>query len=421
MKNRFLIKNTKIKVIGIGGGGSAIVGQLAKKIKKVTFLAANTDVQALRKLPHKVYKFKFGQDLTHGLGTGMDPELGKSAAEKEKQRIKRILKGQDLCIFIASLGGGTGSGATPVFASVSHELGNINLGIFTLPFKFEGEKRVQIAKEALAKLKQHLNAFLVIQNQRIFKVIDKKTSLEKAFFTLNKILADNLASLVNLIYEPGLINIDFADFKTMLDEIGEKFYFNTAEAKGPDRVDTVIKKILSPVLFDFNIKTAKKILFNITAGDDLKMKEVEQISNTFSNLNPYAKIIFGVSLLPSSKSSTLKVTLLVVGDSKKKKIKSKLAQEEKKPEIKKKEKKEEIKEKKVRIKVKRQKKKKTKKKTKKQTKKQKKRLSALEIKKALQEEERKMLAEQEKWEIPAFLRRSPWKEKIKALTRRKKK
>ncbi len=426
MKDKFLIKKTKVRVIGVGGGGGSIVAQLAKKIKKASFVAANTDTQALKKLPRKVYKFKFGQEMTRGLGTGMDPELGKAAAEKEKQRIKRILKNQDLCIFVSSLGGGTGSGATPVFANISHELGNINLGIFTLPFKFEGERRAQIAREALLKLKPYLNAFLVIQNQRIFKVIDKKSSLEDAFLNLNRILSDNLASFIELIYKPGLINIDFADFKTIFNQKGEKLYFNTAQAKGPGRVESILKDILNSVLFDFNIRTAKKILFNIAAGDDLKMREVEQISNTFSSLNRQAKIIFGVSLLPSSKKSTMKVTLLVVGNNKrKKKMQPVVSQsiEEKKEEKEKREEKEE-KKKETKIQIKEQEKQepvKKKKRKKKKSKKQKKRLSALEIKKALQEEEQKRLAEEEKWEVPAFLRRSPWKEKIKSLTRPKKK
>ena len=263
MKEKFVIKKTKIRIIGIGGGGGSIVAELAKKVKRVSFIAANTDLQALRKLPRNVQRFKFGQDLTYGLGTGMDAEKGKITAEKEKRRIKRILKNQDLCIFIACLGGGTGSGATPIFTEISNELGNINLGIFTIPFKFEGERRIKIARDSLEKLKANLNGFLVIQNQRIFRIIDKKASLNQAFSALNKTLTENLASFIELIYKPGLINIDFADFKAILDGKGERIYFNTAEAKGPTRTEEVIKKVLNSSLLDFNITTAKRILFNI--------------------------------------------------------------------------------------------------------------------------------------------------------------
>ncbi|MCD6550132.1 cell division FtsZ family protein [bacterium] len=452
-KNKFVIKKTKVRIIGIGGGGGSIVAQLAKKIKQASFVAANTDTQALKKLPKKIYKFEFGQEFTHGLGTGMNPELARNAAHKEKQRIKKLLKGQDLCIFISCLGGGTGSGALPVFAELSKELGNINLGIFTLPFKFEGEKRNQIAREALIKVKPYLNALLVIQNQRIFRIIDKKSSLEDAFLAFNKILADNLASFIDLIYRPGLINIDFADFRNMIGKKGERFYFNTAEGKGANRTKEVLKQILDSPLFDFNIKTAKRILFNIAASPDLKMREVEEISNAFSMLNRRAKIIFGISSLPSTKRSGIKVTLLVTGDNKRRKSRSlkdikkkeevkevkSEAEKEEKPEEQKKKKEtielvEESKEKKeieeevlskekvVEEKKKKQRKKssRTSKKSKKKEK-QKKRLSALEIKKLIQKEEEKRLAEEEKWEIPAFLRRSPWREKIKTLQSKKKK
>lgn len=453
MRENLVIKKTKIKIIGIGGGGGSIVSELSKRVKKANFAAANTDLQALKKLPKKISRFKFGQELTHGLGTGMDVEVGRTSAQREKQKIKRALKDQDLCIFVACLGGGTGSGATPVFTEISNELGNINLGIFTVPFKFEGDRRIKIAKDSLEKLKPNLNGCLIIQNQRIFKIIDKKASLDQAFSALNKDLADNLASFIELIYKPGLINIDFADFKTVLGGKGERIYFNTAEAKGINRVEEVTKSVLNSPLFDFNITKAKRILFNIAGSSDLKMKEVEQICDTFFNLNRQAKIIFGVS--PNViKGSGIRVTLLVTGDKKKKespKIKKpskvrKVSRPKPKPKPEKApEPKEAPKPKKVvrRKKVKRKKvskpkkiikrKKVTKRKTKpkkkvvkvkpvvKKRKKEKRRLSALEIKKAAQKEEEKRWAEEEKWDVPAFLRRSPWKEKIDTFHKKKKK
>jgi len=418
MKGKFVIKKTKIRVIGIGGGGGSVISELAKRIKKANFVVANTDLQALRRLPQNVYRFRFGQDLTHGLGTGMDPELGKLAAQKEKQRIKRILKNQDLCIFVVCLGGGTGSGAAPVFSEISNEFGGINLGIFTMPFRFEGERRTKIARDALEKLKNNLNGFLVIQNQRIFKIIDKKASLDQAFSALNKILTENLASFIELIYKPGLINIDFADFRTILEGKGERIYFNTAQAKGPNRTEEVIKKVLNSPLFDFNITTAKRILFNISGPPDLKMKEIEQISDIFFNLNRQSKIIFGVSPSTAKQKSEIKVALLVTGDRKKRKPKKKkIAPEPKKVPKPQKVSKPEVKIKKVKIK-----KKKKPAKTKpfpKKKKKEKKRLSALEIKKAAQEEEERRWAEEDKWDVPAFLRRSPWKEKIKSFRQKK--
>lgn len=427
MKEKLVIKKTKIRVIGIGGGGGSVVSELAKKVRRVSFVAANTDLQALKKLPKKVHRFKFGQDLTHGLGTGMDLEVGKIAAQKEKQRIRRILKDQDLCIFVACLGGGTGSGATPVFAEISNELGNINLGIFTIPFKFEGERRIKIARDSLEKLKPSLNGFLVIQNQRIFKIIDKKASLDQAFSALNKTLAENLASFIELIYKPGLINIDFADFKAILSGKGERIYFNTAEAKGPNRAEEVVKKVLNSPLLDFNSKTAKRILFNISGPASLKMKEVEKICDTFSNLNKQSKIIFGVSPNATKKGSEIRVTLLVTGDRREKKpVKPKKAPKPKEapkevPEPKKASKPKKTTKPKRATKPKPKKVVKVKSAPRKKKKKGKVRLNALEIKKAAQREEEKRWAEEEKWDVPAFLRRSPWKEKIKDYHQEKKK
>ena len=415
MKEKFLIKKTRIKVIGIGGGGGSIVSELAKKMKKVSFVVANTDLQALKKMPKNVSRFQFGQDLTGGLGTGMDVKLGELAAQREKQRIKRILKNQDFCIFVACLGGGVGSGATPVFTEVAKDFGNMSLGIFTLPFKFEGERKIHIAQEALRKVKANLNGGLVIRNQRIFRIVDKKTSLDKALLALNKILTKNLESLIELIYKPGLINIDFADFKTILEGRGEKIYFSAAEAQGPNRAEEVTRKVLNSPIVDFNIKAGKRILFNISAPLNLKMSEVEKICNTFFELNRRAKIVFGVSKNLSKQKSEVKVTLLVVGDEKKKKILKIEKKIEKTPKPK------EISKPKIRPKIKaRPKKKLIKIRHIPKKQKAKRRLSALEIKKVNQEEEKKRLAEDEKWDVPAFLRRSPWKEKIK-LSRQKKK
>lgn len=448
MKDKFVIKKTKIRIIGIGGGGGSIVAELSKKLGKVGFLAVNTDNRALKTMPSKVSRFKFGQELTHGLGTGMDPETGRLAAENEQQKIKRILKNQDLCIFIVCLGGGTGSGAGPIFAEISHHLGNINLGIFTMPFKFEGERKTQIARESLEKFKPNLNGFMVIPNQRIFKIIDKKSSLSQSFSAFNKILADNLATLIELIYKPGLINIDFADFKTILEGKGERIYFNTAEAKGPNRAEEVIKKVLNSPVFDFNTNNVRRILFNISASSDLKMREVEQISSAFSSLNKQSKIIFGVSEAPAGQKSDIKVALLATGDGKRKEkekakeiieakeeifetetpVEKKIKIKRTKPRIQS-ERKEVIKKPKKSEKKKKEKKSRKKKskkieikvvlKKKPKKKREKKRLNALEVKRAAEKEEKKRWAEEEKWDVPAFLRRSPWREKIKDFRQKK--
>jgi len=306
------IRQTRIRVIGIGGGGNSIVGEIATKMRKASFVAANTDLAAFKKVPKGVKTFGFGQETTHGLGTGMNSELGHLAAQTNKEKITKLLEGQDLCILIACLGGGAGSGAAPIFAKISRDLGNITYGIFTLPFRFEGEKKLEIAREALEKLKPYLNALTVIPNEAIFKVVDKTTPLNTALSFINKNLADSLEGLIETIYDPGLINIDFADLRTIFEGRGRLAYLNVVQAEGSERAEEAIKKIMANPLYPYTVKGAKGILFNL-AGKALQLDEVAEISRTISNLvNKEAKIIFGISQA-GEKPEELKITLLATG------------------------------------------------------------------------------------------------------------
>ncbi len=308
------IKKTKIRVIGIGGGGGSIVSELASKMKKASFVVANTDLQALKTTGRKVGRFHFGQSFTHGLGTGMNADLGKEAAQNEKDKIKKLLEGQDLCILVVSLGGGTGSGAAPVFAKIAKALGNLTYGIFTLPFKFEGEKKMEIAGDSLKKIKNYLNAITIIPNERVFRIIDKETPLKEALSIINKILSESLGGLIETIYEPGLINIDFADFRTILQGQGRLAYLNTVEVRRKEgSTEDLTAKVLNSPLYPYSIRGAKGVLFNIVGEKGLSLSEVNQISKTISELaNPEAKIIFGIS--QSQKySDTIKTTLLATG------------------------------------------------------------------------------------------------------------
>lgn len=305
---------TKVRVIGIGGGGGTIVSEIAYKMPKASFVVANTDFQALKTASRKSSRFHFGQSLTKGLGTGMNPELGMQAALNEKDKIKKIVEGQDLCIFVACLGGGTGSGAVPVFAKIAKSMGNLTYGIFTLPFKFEGERKMEIARESLKKVKNHLNALSVIPNERAFQLIDKSTPLRQALSTVNKSLTESLNGLIETIYEPGLINIDFADFRTILEGRGRLAYLNTAEIqRKKDSAKGLIVKALNSPLYPYSIKGAKGVLFNIAGEKGLSLAEVNEISKTISELvNPEAKIIFGISQ-KKKYADILKTTLLVTG------------------------------------------------------------------------------------------------------------
>lgn len=400
----------KIRVIGVGGGGGSIVSEIGRSLQKASFVIADTDIRAIKKKSGIKY-FYFGEEVTHGLGTGMNPDLAREAAEREKERIVKLLEGQDIVIIVASLGGGLGSGAAPVFAELSKNLGNVTLGIFTLPFKFEGSKKTSISHNAIQNLRGYLNALITISNERIFKIVDEKTSITEAFSLVNKNLIESLESLIDLIYNPGLINIDFADVRTILKGRGMMAFLNTAEASGKNRAEEVMKNITSNPLFNSNVQ-AEKILFNISGGENLSMFEVDKISRSIAELNPKAKIIFGISKSQKSKSK-IKTTLLITGPSF-----IPTVSEKKDP---------------VKIIPVREKKVKNHKKIVKKriinipiiktsspiivsassnrpvAKKDMIRRNALEVKKVQEAEENKRLSQEAEWEIPAFLRRMRFK------------
>lgn len=315
----------KITVIGIGGGGCSIVSEIAQKIKGVNFIAANTDLQALKQISKKVKIFHFGKELTNGLGCGMDPQIGKRAAENSKEKILNLLNGNDLIILISCLGGGAGSGAVPVFIDIAKQAepsrqyftnqeNNATLGIFTLPFKFEGPKRNQIAKKCIKNIFSDFNALAVIPNQRIFQLIDKETPFKKAFSIINKKIDDDLSGLIEGIFLSGLINIDFADVRTILEGKEKLAFLNSIVSEGANKSDELAEKVLQNPLHEYNISGAERILFNITSSKDLGTNEVEKISKSIFNSNKKAKIIFGVSQKDNYKNK-IKLTLLAVGPS----------------------------------------------------------------------------------------------------------
>ncbi|MFH1181287.1 MAG: cell division protein FtsZ [bacterium] len=308
------IRRTKIRVVGIGGGGGNIVAEIASRVKGASFVIANTDKQAIKESGLSKNIFQFGESLTHGLGTGMNPEAGRAAAESDKERIKKILQDQDLVILIATLGGGAGSGAVPVFAQVSRNLKNLTFGIFTLPFKFEGERKMEIALASLEQLRPNLNAFVLLPNERIFQIVDKNTPLTKAFLAINKILSESLGGLIRTVFSPGLINIDFADLKTVLNSRGKLAYLNIVEVpKSETSAKDCIEKLLNSPLYPYGIRGAKGVIFNIEGEKDLKLDEIRQISEGVAKVaSKDAKIIFGVAQGGSNKN-LIKTTLLATG------------------------------------------------------------------------------------------------------------
>ncbi|MBU3942658.1 cell division FtsZ family protein [Patescibacteria group bacterium] len=305
------VHKTKVRVIGIGGGGGTIVSEIISRIKKADFVVANTDSKALN-LIKKAKRFQFGINTTKGLGTGMNVEVGEMAALEEKEKIEKLFEEQDVCIIVSSLGGGSGSGATPIFAKLSKNSNCLTYGIFTMPFEFEGSKKMEIAKEALNKIRPHLNAFSIIPNERIFKIIDKNTPLKDALSAINERLAKNLSGLIEMIYLPGLINIDFADLRTILSGRGKLSYLNTVEINTSNKEDA-IKKVVSSPLYPYTINGCKDIVYNMMGSKNLQLSEVSRISKIIADsVSKNAKIIFGINQGLKSPDK-LKITLLATG------------------------------------------------------------------------------------------------------------
>ena len=402
------VAKTKIRVIGIGGGGSSIVGEIARSIGKVDFVCANTDVQAQKNLPKNTRAFIFGQEITRGLGCGMDPVLGETAAKAEKDRIKKLMEGQDICILIASLGGGAGSGAISVFAEAAKEAKCLTLCLLTMPFSFEGQKRKEIADAALAKIIPLVNVYSVIPNENIFRIIDQKTPLRSAFSAINKRLAETLGGFIDTLALPGLINIDFADLKTLLDGRGKLAYLNSVLMQGEPKAQLALKEVLNNPLYDYGITGADRMVFNVTGDKAMKMQEVADISKKISSFNTKARIIFGVSFQSEYKDK-LRIALFAVGCKGKegtgevkvleKKQKQKKKSVEKKPTIKKQKKK--IEEKKIAPAP-------PKKAPRSQSGKV--RRNALDLRKAQDRELKDLEKQDEQLDIPSFLRNTRYQE-----------
>ncbi len=400
---------TKIRIIGIGGGGNSIISEISSDLARVDFIAANTDKRSLGDLSGKVKTFQFGEKITGGFGTGMDPEIGKVAAGEEKERIKKLFEDQDVCILVASLGAGTGSGATPIFAKAAKESGCITYGIFTLPFDFEGSRKMEIAREALEETKPHLNAISIFPNENIFKIIDKDAPLKEALSIINSNLSDSLKGLIEAIYNPGLINIDFADFKTILEGKGKLAYLNVAVFDASKEIDEAVKKTILNPFYSYGIKGASGILLNVTGSKKIGLKDVSRVSKEISDsAKKNATIILGIAH-DEKYGDNVKIMVLAVGcepeDNSSEKKKRIVAEENKKPKPKPKNKKslksvkdlpEKKKERKEEKKVSSDLSEKVEVRT---------RRNALEIRKATEDIEKELLEEEKKWETPAFLRR----------------
>ncbi|MFA5207987.1 MAG: cell division protein FtsZ [Candidatus Paceibacterota bacterium] len=384
-------KRVKIKVIGVGGGGGNIIAELLKKLKdfsaqKVEFIALNTDNQALKSLPKALKTISFGNKLTRGLGTGRDVEVGEKAAKEDLEKLKTLFSDdKDLYIFISSLGGGTGTGATPILTKIAEEMGLNTLGIFTTPFSFEGKKKMDISVKALEKIKDNLNAFMILPNEKIFSLTKEEVSFSDSLNLLNDKLAESLEGLLRTIYSPGLINIDWADIRTILEGKRKIAYLNFTKGKSNQTAEDISKILLKNPILEYKFENADNVMFNIEASKDLSLQLLSQISEKISELAPTAKIIFGLSQNPKLKNE-IRVTLLATSSEAEKKVRTKKVIKKEEPVVKKaKKQKPKVEKKEEDVEVRR---------------------SALEVKEAEKKEEEREEEEEKIFEIPAFLRKS---------------
>ncbi len=302
----------KIKVVGVGGsGGSAVNRMIDSKVKGVEFIAINTDVQALQNNSAKE-KLHIGQSTTRGLGAGMDPNLGFEAAQENINEIRDVLKGSDMVFVTCGLGGGTGTGAAPVIASAAQELGALVVGVVTKPFSFEGSQRAEIAEKGYQELKNSLDTIITIPNDKILHIIDKKTSLIDSFKTVDEVLRQGVQGISEVITIPGLINVDFADVKTIIQDAGSAL-MGIGEASGENRAVTAAKMAISSPLLDISIDGAKGILFIIVGGPSMTMDEVNEAAQIITeSADSNAKVIWG-AVIDENLKDKVKITVVATG------------------------------------------------------------------------------------------------------------
>lgn len=302
-----------IKVIGVGGGGgNAIEHMVENSIEGVEFLAANTDAQALRKSSAD-NKIQLGNAITKGLGAGANPEVGRQSAMEDRESIQQALEGADMIFIASGMGGGTGTGAAPVVAEVAKELGILTVAVVTKPFPFEGKKRSSFAGQGIDELAKHVDSLITIPNEKLMKVLGPGTSLLDAFKAANNVLYGAVQGIAELITRPGLINVDFADVKTVMSEMGTAM-MGTGVASGPDRASEAAEAaIASPLLEDVDLSGARGILVNITAGLDITIEEFETVGNSVKGFaSENATVVVGAVIDPEM-SEELRVTVVATG------------------------------------------------------------------------------------------------------------
>ncbi len=306
-------QNAVIKVIGVGGGGgNAIEHMMAASIEGVEFICANTDAQALRNSSANTL-IQLGESITRGLGAGANPEIGRRSAEEDRERIRSALAGADMVFITAGMGGGTGTGAAPIFAQLAREMGILTVAVTTKPFSFEGKVRMQVADSGIANLSQYVDSLITIPNNKLLSVLGKNITLVNAFKAANDVLRGAVQGIAELITRPGLINVDFADVRTVMSEMGMAM-MGTGVASGENRARLAAEAaISSPLLEDVDLSGARGVLVNITAGLDMSIGEFEEVGDAIKNITSEgATVVVGTVIDPELRDE-VRVTVIVTG------------------------------------------------------------------------------------------------------------
>ena len=301
-----------IKVIGIGGcGGNAVAHMIENNVGGVEFICTNTDMQALKKSQAKTV-LQIGMDITKGLGAGARPEVGREAAMEDRDRIAEIIDGADMLFITAGMGGGTGTGAAPVIAEVAKEMGILTVAVVTKPFAFEG-KRTKVAQEGLEELSKHVDSLIIIPNEKLMQVLGEDVPFLEAFRAANEVLHNAVAGIAEIINCPGLVNVDFADVRTVMSEMGMAM-MGSALATGPDRASIAAEQaVASPLLEDVNLANARGVLVNITASSSFKMKEYYDVMNTIKAFTAEDATVIVGNVFDESIGDGLRVTMVATG------------------------------------------------------------------------------------------------------------
>ncbi len=306
-------QNAIIKVVGVGGGGgNAVNHMLNSQIDGVDFICANTDAQALNNVSARTV-IQLGNELTKGLGAGTNPEIGRQAAVDDRERIEQAIEGADMVFLTAGMGGGTGTGATPVFAEIAKDMGILTVAVVTRPFPFEGKQRASVAEKGIEELRQYVDSLITIPNEKLLPVLGREVSLVNAFNEANDVLYGAVQGIADLITRPGLINVDFADVRKVMSEMGLAM-MGTGVATGENKArEAAEKAIASPLLEDVNLQGARGILVNITGGPDLALGEFDEVGNTVKEFASDDAVVVVGTVIDPELHEEIRVTVVATG------------------------------------------------------------------------------------------------------------